>query len=370
MSMCFVTANSQRSFGSNDSKERFTYNVTAEGFGDYKLKGKTFFIAPGDSSVSIKDPEFKEYASSVSTLLQYEGAKEARDFAAADMCVLIVYALADQTYVESIPVPIRGVVSSVSSTYTNSFSNTNTFGSIYGNLYGYSSGYGTSVSGNLYGTTNSLNNTSTTSTTITTPVYGTVGYTSSSQTVTSYIRILNIYAYDNASVDDPDMVWKIRISSAGPSNSLRKVIPYLCFAVTNEGLGGKVSFNFNVDSDWDRTLLFINTIDNLSITKIINKKLTKYISLNQLRYEDECTSLYYLIAQDTSVKIPASIAISAGGKTYELIGVNDGPVRKRFANLKSEPKVLKLSFRSIPEDCTSFSIVNGGSLDVQDISIE
>jgi len=92
--------------------------------------------------------------------------------------------------------------------------------------------------------------------------------------------------------------------------------------------------------------------------------------LKQLRHEKECTSLYYLVAEDSSVKIPSSIAIEANGKTYELIGVNDGPVRKRFANMKSEPKLLKLSFKTIPEDCTSFSIINGGSLDIQNVSIE
>jgi|GEM_PF-4189849 len=274
--LCFITANSQRIFDSGATKEKVSYNVTAEGFGDYDLKGKTFFVVPGDTTVSIKDPEFKEYAKSVSTLLQYEGAREVKDFASADMCVLIVYAVTDHTYVESIPVPISGVVSSISSTYTNSLSNTNTFGSIYGSLFGYSSGLGTSVSGNLFGSTNSLNSTSTSSTTVTTPIYGTVGFTSASQTVSNYLRILNIYAYDNASVDDPDMVWKIRISSAGASGSLRKVIPYMCFAVTNEGLGGKVSFNFNVDSNWDRTELFVNTIDKIYFIEAVKTRKRMY----------------------------------------------------------------------------------------------
>ena len=173
---------------SDTDGNRTYYNVYVNTFGNYNLKGKTYYIESGDESISSNDLEFREYAEYLKKDLMVHGAKESLDKSTADICILMNYCIADKSYQESIPVPEYGRTS-IASTETKG--NTTTY---YYN-------------------------------------YGTTGYHYVQHDVSQFLRIVNVYAYDNKNVDSkPIMLWKTNVSSEGKSNSLRKVVPYMLYA--------------------------------------------------------------------------------------------------------------------------------------------
>lgn len=84
------------------------YVTRVDHFGDYDVKGKTFYFESGDESVSSNDVEFKEYAGYYAENLRIKGAKETTDKENADICILMNYCITDESYQETIPVPDFG----------------------------------------------------------------------------------------------------------------------------------------------------------------------------------------------------------------------------------------------------------------------
>ncbi|MDP3453590.1 MAG: hypothetical protein Q8R90_11625 [Bacteroidales bacterium] len=194
--------------------QRKRYDVSLNSYGNYNLQGKTFYLESGDNKVSSYDVEFKEYADYVVKALKLEGAIETNNKENADMCILVTYGISDESYRETVPIPIWGQtgISSINTT-------TNTTGSSQGTI--------TRVGNTIYGA--AQGNSTTNTTTTVNPTYGITGYTSVDRKVTQFRRVLNIYAYDNIQTDKTIMLWKTNIISDGHSSDLRILIPVMAF---------------------------------------------------------------------------------------------------------------------------------------------
>ena len=199
---------------SSVNSNRTRYQTSVNSFGNYNLQGKTFYLESGDNNIPSNDVEFREYANYVAKALKSVGAKEINDKKIADMCILVTYGISDESYVETVPLPIWGQtgISSISTT-----SNTS------GSAYGSASGIGNSVYGSVQGKS------STNTTTRINPSYGITGFSSVDRKVTVFRRVLNIYAYDNSLTNETTMLWKTNIISDGRSSDLRSVFPAMAF---------------------------------------------------------------------------------------------------------------------------------------------
>lgn len=340
-------------------------NINMEGFGEYELRGKSFFLVPADETISMKDLEFREYSKDVSALLQYEGAIEAEDITNADMCILVSYSISEKAFVETVPVPIRGIVGSKTTTTTSTNTLTDSYGSIYGSIYG----YGDTVYGDAFGSVSTNQNRNTNTQSSTSYDYGVVGHTMESQTITKYVRALGLYAYDNRITREPVMLWKATVVSAGSGSSLRTVMPFLCFAATDYNLGKGLSFSGDLGEyeDYD---YFKLAIKNLGNTTFVKQKTSDSITLRYIIREQDCISLFYRISRKKSGKLSKKMALMANGKTYPLIKVDDGKIIRTLSSPFNRSRVFKLSFESIPSDCNSISVINCEGFNFDEIELK
>jgi hypothetical protein len=139
-SLCILSSYGTTPYLQNGYGTRITTSVNS--FGNYSVSGKTFYIESGDKNVSSNDVEFREYANYVATSLKCQGATETYDKRNADMCVLVNYGISDESYTETVPIPIWGQtgIASINTTST-------TTGSAYGSAYGSATKIGNSVYG-------------------------------------------------------------------------------------------------------------------------------------------------------------------------------------------------------------------------------
>lgn len=212
------------------------YEVEVNSFGDYDMNGKTFVIIPADEKVNSTDLEFKEYSGCICKTLASTGAREASSILEADICILMHYEITNQSYSETVSVPVwgkTGISSITTNTYSTGSSNTYANASV--------SAYGNSAYGSGSSYTNGSSNT--TSTTNVNYSYGISGYNNVQRHVENYLRIINLYAYDNKNTETPIMLWKSNIMSDGSSNDIRKIIPYMSY-VAMEGV------NNNTHDTW------------------------------------------------------------------------------------------------------------------------
>ena len=164
------------------------YVVSINTYGKCDFKGKTFYIESGDENISSNDLEFREFSGYLKENLKIKGAQETTDKNSADLCILMNYCITDKSYQESIPVPDYGRTTIASS----------------------------ETKGNK--TTYNYN-------------YGTTGYHYVQNNVSNFLRIVNIYVYDNKTLDsEPVMLMKTNLKSEGSSSNLREVVPHILFA--------------------------------------------------------------------------------------------------------------------------------------------
>lgn len=205
---CVSTTYLSNGYGTN-------YVTSVNSFGNYNLVGKTFYIESGDENISSYDLEFKEYAKYLQEVLTLQGSKLTSDKRNADMCILMNYSIADESYTETVPVPIFG---------TTGISSINTTSSTSGYAYGSAYSYGGYSSGSVYG--NSTTNTQTK----VNYNYGITGYQNVNRHVTQFVRVVNVYAFDNKNTsEEPIMLWKTNFYSAGSSSDFRHVMPYILY---------------------------------------------------------------------------------------------------------------------------------------------
>ena len=209
------------------SSHRAYYNInhgkkyvsSINSWGNYDVKGKTFYIGSASPDVKSNDLEFKEYSTYLAEDLHMSGAILTDDYTNADICVLMNYGIADASYTELVPIPIFGPTS-ISSINTTSY----TDGSGYGTAYS----TGNTVFG--YGTEHTTTNTNTS----VNYHYGITGYHNVSRRVNNYDRYVNIYAFDNKDYSEsPAMLWKTNIVSSGSSGDLRTVIQFMLYSAWN-----------------------------------------------------------------------------------------------------------------------------------------
>lgn len=180
------------------------YVTRVNHFGNYDVKGKTFYFESGDDLVSSNDVEFKEYAGYYAENLKIKGAKETMDKENADICILMNYCITDESYQETIPVPDFGKTTIASAKTEGSK------------------------------TTFEYN-------------YGKTGYHYVQNNVSKFVRVINVYAYDNKSREgEPIMLWKTNFKSSGSSSDLRRVIPYMIFTNSSNTLTYKDDPNLHV----------------------------------------------------------------------------------------------------------------------------
>lgn len=216
-------------------------------FGDYDVAGKTFYVISGNSNISTNDLEFKYYADIIKQCIIRHKGIPTDDFDNADFCVLMDYGLTDESYVATQSIPIWGRTGIASVTTTS-----NTTANVYGNSYGTGTAYGYSSGNSAYGTASgssygSAHGSSTTTTTQNYNYnYGVTGYREQSYKVTSYRRVLNLYAYDNKVREgEPIMLWKANAVSDGYSDDLSTVIVYMANVMTpylGRNTNGKKNF--------------------------------------------------------------------------------------------------------------------------------
>lgn len=202
---------------SSNSLGQSRYVTEFSSFGNYDLKGKSFYIESGNPNIKSNDLEFKYYSDIITQTLIRSKAVPTNDQYSADMCILLDYSLTDASYqaIESKPVWGPTGIKSVSSSST-------TYGNATGQVNAY--GYGNSVSANGSGYGSSTTNTTKTYT----YNYGITGYNQSTVNVSQYNRTLNLYAYDNKEREgEPIMLWKVNAESSGYSNDLSGVFPYM-----------------------------------------------------------------------------------------------------------------------------------------------
>lgn len=300
-------------------------------FGTYDFTGKHFYIIPADPEISAKDLEFKEYAQYVAAIFKSSGAIEAQDPASAEVCVMINYLITDNSYVETVPVPIRDVVGKVLKTQRTE-----------------------------HGTITTSEN-----------IYGTVGYESQEKAVRNYRRVLNIYAFDNLDFDDdPDMLWKCNILSEGSNNSLQQVIPAMAYQIITQA-GERISKTTSVttDAEWGGYKAFLKAMDNypnalFPFQTLEPKARINYIvrDRNQFRITVRETGPgKRYIAKDTY--------LLADGIAYPLVAVEyakwDGTTRFK----KDEVYFYNLVFQGVPEDVKTFDIVSPDKFEWRGINV-
>ena len=184
-------------------------------FGNYNVAGKTFYIESSNNSISSSDLEFRQYAAYISESLILRNAIPTENKSNADLCILMDYAIADESYIANVPIPIWGQTG-ISSITTNSSTSGYATGSAYKS--------GDFIYGSAYGRAN------TNTTTNVNHSYGITGVYNAQRKVNLFRRALNVYAYDNKKRDSKEMLWKVNLHSDGYKNDLSYIIPFMAYS--------------------------------------------------------------------------------------------------------------------------------------------
>lgn len=187
--------------------------------------GTSYVLLPYNKGVTADDLQFREYATYVARALISKGFRPAQGDSPADLAIFVGYGISDpQVTTRTRSVPVYG---------QTGYSSSTTHGTL--NTYG---NYGTYSGTTTY-----------------TPKYGVTGYKQKTTTKTNFTRYLFIDAYDLREylrTKKEVQVWKMSVTSTGPTNDLRHAIPYLVagsmdYLGTNTGQ--KVKFKIKEKDD-------------------------------------------------------------------------------------------------------------------------
>jgi hypothetical protein len=354
-SFCVLCSCGSTIYLSNGYGTRITTSVNS--FGNYSVSGKTFYIESGDKNVSSSDVEFREYASYVATSLKLQGATETYDKKNADMCVLVNYGISDESYTETVPIPIWGQtgIASINTTST-------TTGSAYGSTYGSATKIGNSVygqaSGSVYG------NSTTNTTTRVNPTYGVTGYTSVDRRVSMYCRVLNIYAYDNKRTSDATMLWKTNLASCGNSSDMRNVLPYMAYAAwgnMGKSTDGNEEYSTFIDDYyfrcWKQGVLFSSNLIGFPKYASTNADRTMQIAIVE-KLSTETIVVFKKSGCPGWYSIAPTTYIEYGGRKYMVKSADGYELGKKVRN-ECGTRYLRLHFQAIPSSAKSINISEG-----------
>lgn len=322
------------------------YTTSVSSFGNYNLVGKTFYIESGAKSISSSDVEFREYSNYIATTLKLQGAKETSDKKNADMCILVNYGISDESYTETVPVPIWGQTG-ISSISTSS----NTTGSAYGSA----TRIGNSVYGSVQG------NSSTNTTTIVNPSYGITGYTSVDRRVSRYCRVLNIYSYDNKQTAEPTMLWKTNLLSCGSSSDLKKVLPYMAYTAWGKlgnSTDGTESYT-TLEDDYLFRCWKQGILNQSNITTFPNVNQTNVPSYMQIAIVEKTNSETILILRKSGClswyRIDPNTYIEYSGQKYFIKSIDNYTLGQKIKK-ECGVRYLRLHFPSIPDNAKYINV--------------
>ncbi|MDR1562788.1 MAG: hypothetical protein LBS54_06880 [Dysgonamonadaceae bacterium] len=317
---------------------------------------KTFYVESGDKNISSNDVEFREYAEYIKESLRLSGAEETYDKKGADMCILVNYGISDESYTETVPVPIWGQTG-VSSIRTTS----KTTGSASGSAHGSASRIGNSIYGSAYGSTSGSS--TTTATTNVTPSYGITGYTNVDRRVSLFRRVVNVYAYDNQQTSEPVMLWKTNLISEGSSIDLRRVVPYMAYIAwgrmgksTGEMKEYKVYENDYFFLCWKQGMLTNRNITAYPIYRSSNAAHSNFDITIVEKTDDEtivvmrkdgCITTWY--------NILPSMCIECNGQQYYIHSVDHYTLGKKIYN-ECGIRYFRMHFPAIPSNVHNINI--------------
>lgn len=269
---------------------------------------QNFYIESAKRSLSSNDVEFQQYATYVIEVLKLQGAIPTSNKTKADMCILMDYGIIDESYVETVPVPIWGETG-ISSITTNTR----------GNMYSNSNIYGSGVRR----TTVDYD-------------YGITGYHDVQQHVSKFRRALNLYAYDNQNKEEPKMLWKTNIHSDGRTNDLAGIIPYMVYS-TWGGLGDSSEGRKDVDLFEDDFLFRVwkqgcFTQDNYTIVPS-NKSYSQNMELVYVaRYKNETIACLRKTGLLKEYSLGSDFYIEYDGKKTYISNVGGGELNSKIKN--------------------------------------
>ena len=214
------------------------FKTETSSFGKYDMNGKTYYILPCNSNYSANDLEFIYYRDIIRQVMIRHKAVYTSNMDSADVCILLDYAITDESYIATTSVPVWGRTG-IASVTTTSRTTGNVYGSAnsYGSASAYSTGNTVSANANVSTYGNAYGSSTTTTTQNYNYNYGVTGYREETYKVNQYLRVLHLYAYDNKiRQTDPIMLWKTSIYSDGSGDDLQYIFPYLA-NVANHYIG-------------------------------------------------------------------------------------------------------------------------------------
>ena len=326
------------------------YEVEVNSFGEYDMNGKTFVIIPADENVNSTDLEFKEYSGYICKTLASTGAREVSNILDADLCILMHYEITNQSYSETVSVPVwgkTGISSITTSTYSTGNSNTYANASV--------SGYGNSVYGSGSSYTNGSKNT--TSTTNVNYSYGISGYKNVQRHVENYLRIINLYAYDNRNTENPIMLWKSNIMSDGYSNDIRKIIPYMSY-VAMEGVNNNTHDSWYIETPHSSFDVFSKMKirgENVYAAPIVDYYSNEYLKIVSIeRKPNETIVTFFKPRSMDNVSFSANAVLEYDGNKIKPIDSDNIRLGKRVRNSKN--MLFSIIFPAIPKTVSAINI--------------
>lgn len=311
--------------------------VITNAYGTYNFAGKHFYIIPGSPAIDAKDAEYKDYANHVASMLRCKGAIEVSDPTIAELCVLVDYCITDHTYIEQVPVPIKKLVSTVTTARVAA-----------------DKVDGKTPKGNTY-TTGDY-------TTVVTQKqsYETVGYKTEEREVNNYRRILNIYVYDNVDNDgEPDMLWKCNMRSDGSRNNLNSIIPVMTY-INLFSPGKRITESESWVNDqygWSLYEAYSNVMKDYSHAHfpgvVVEDKVTVYFATKK---GDKLTVTVRQAGPGKRI-VTNDTYLVVNGETYPISSVDHIKMDRTFRAGKDENIYFTMTFTGVPDDVETFDIV-------------
>lgn len=330
------------------------YEVEVNSFGEYDMTGKTFVIIPADENIPSSDLEFKEYSGYICKVLATTGAHEINNILDADICILMHYEITNQSYSETVSVPVWGKTG-IKSITTNSFSIGNSNTSASASV----SAYGNTAHGNGNSFTNGISNT-TTNTSVNYS-YGISGYNNVQRHVDNYLRIINLYAYDNKETENPIMLWKSNIMSDGSSNDIRKIVPYMSY-VAMEGVNNNTHDSWYIDTPHSSFDVFKDLKirgENVYAAPTVDYYSTEYLKIIAIeRKPNETLVTFFKPRKMETVSFSQNAVLEYDGirlKPFESKNIKLG---KKIHNPRN--MLFSVSFPAIPKEVNVITITEEG----------
>lgn len=324
--------------------------LSVNAFGNYDVHGKSFFIESGDPDIKRYDIEFQEYANYVARSLELQGAVLTEDREGADMCVLLNYGISDNSYVETVPVPIWGQtgISSITTTTTTA-----------GSADGFAVQFGNLAVGSVSAVSQSR------STTTVNPSFGITGYSQIDYKVSNFCRTMNIYCYDNHQTVEPVALWKTLVTSCGGSSDFRIIAPYMAYAAFGRmgvSTEGKKTFAM-LSNDYFYRLWKQDQLDSQGMTILPQVAATTAYPELRIALVDQRVDETLVVVQKSGCLVEygflADTYLVQGASQIRIRSIDEMQLGQTFRQ-ECGVRYLTLRFPALPNPGQPFDLIQGG----------